>query len=71
MKCSVYIATSLDGYIATIDGAVDRLHSVGNLEADMAENSDMGFDAFMASVDCIVMGRKCMEIISSMDLPLE
>ena len=68
MKCSVYIATSADGYIATTEGAVDWLHSSGNPEADMRDNLDMGFGAFMASVDCMIMGRKCMEMISSMNL---
>ena len=67
MKCSVYIATSADGYIATPDGSVDWLHTAGNLEADMS-SEDMGFQSFMDSVDCMIMGRKCMEVISSMDL---
>jgi dihydrofolate reductase len=35
MKCSVYIATSADGYIATTNGGVDWLHSAGNLQAEM------------------------------------
>ena len=67
MKCSVYIATSVDGYIATPDGGVDWLHTSGNLEADMG-SEDMGFQSFMDSVDCMIMGRKCMEMISSMNL---
>lgn len=67
MKCSVYIATSADGYIATSDGGVDWLHTAGNLEADMG-SEDMGFQSFMDSVDCMIMGRKCMEMISSMNL---
>jgi dihydrofolate reductase len=67
MKCSVYIATSADGYIATLDGGVDWLHTAGNLDADMGDE-DMGFHDFMDSVDCMVMGRKCMEMISNMDL---
>lgn len=71
MKCSVYIATSADGYIATPDGGVDWLHSAGNSEADMGDNPDMGFDEFMSSVDCMIMGRKCMEMISSMNLSPE
>lgn len=71
MKCSVYIATSADGYIATSAGAVDWLHNAGNLDADMGDNPDMGFVAFLASVDCMIMGRKCMEMISSMNLPPE
>ncbi|MCF2860825.1 dihydrofolate reductase family protein [Pseudoalteromonas sp. Cnat2-41] len=71
MKCSVYIATSADGYIATNEGAVDWLHSAGNSDADMGNNPDMGFSAFMAAVDCMVMGRKCMETIASMNLTPE
>ena len=71
MKCSVYIATSADGYIATPDGGVDWLHSAGNSDADMGDIPDMGFGEFMSSVDCMVMGRKCMEMISSMNLSSE
>jgi len=70
MKCSVYIATSADGYIATPDGGVDWLHSAGNQEADMGAE-DMGFQAYINSVDCMIMGRKCMEIIASMKLTPE
>ncbi|WOH38236.1 dihydrofolate reductase family protein [Thalassotalea fonticola] len=70
MKCSVYIATSADGYIATSDGGVDWLHTAGNLEADMG-SEDMGFKSFIDSVDCMIMGRKCMEMISSFDLTPE
>jgi len=71
MKCTVYIATSTDGYIATNEGEVDWLHSAGNPDADMGNNPDMGFCAYMASVDCMVMGRKCMEMISIMNLTPE
>ena len=71
MKCSVYIATSLDGYIATPDGGVDWLHSTGNPEADLEDNSDMGFGNFISTVDCMIMGRKCMETISNMNLTPE
>ena len=70
MKCSAYIATSADGYIATPDGGVDWLHTAGNLEADMG-SEDMGFQSYMDSVDCMIMGRKCMEMISSIDLTPE
>lgn len=70
MKCSVFIATSVDGYIATPDGGVDWLHTAGNLDADM-ENEDMGFRDFIDSVDCMIMGRKCMEMLSSMNLTPE
>ena len=71
MKLSAFIATSTDGYIATEDGGIHWLEAAGNTEADMGENADMGFNDFMASVDCLIMGRKCMEKISSFNLPAE
>lgn len=71
MRCSVYIATSVDGFIAKKDGSVDWLHTAGNPEADMGVQADMGFAKYMASVDCLIMGRKCMETISNMGLTPE
>ena len=70
MKCSVYIATSADGYIAMPDGAVDWLHTTGNLEADLG-SEDMGWQSFIESVDCMIMGRKSMDVIASMNLTPE
>jgi dihydrofolate reductase len=67
----VFIATSADGYIATDEGGVDGLHTAGDHDADMSLNPDMGFNRFIASVDCIIMGRKCMEVISSFNLTPE
>lgn len=71
MKCSVYIATSVDGFIARKDGNVDWLHTAGNSKVDMGEHADMGMVDYMASVDCLIMGRKCMEMISNMNLTPE
>ena len=71
MKCSVFIATSADGYIATPDGGVDWLHTAGKADADMSKNLDMGFADYINSVDCMVMGRKCMEVISSFNIPAD
>jgi len=70
MKCSAFIATSADGFIARSDGSVDWLESVGNPEAGMAEGY-IDFATYIATVDCMIMGRKCMEMISSFDLPGE
>lgn len=71
MKCSAFIATSADGYIATSDGGIDWLQQSGRQDADMSANPDMGFEAFVASVDCMIMGRKCMETLSSFNLAPE
>ncbi|CAA0099526.1 putative protein YyaP [BD1-7 clade bacterium] len=71
MKFSVFIATSVDGFIAKPDGDVAWLHTAGNAEADMANNADMGMAHYLATVDCLIMGRKCMEVISNMNLTPE
>ena len=66
MKCSVFIATSVDGFIAREDGSVGWLDTAGTHEVEKV--LDMGFNDYISSVDCMVMGRKCMEMISSMNL---
>lgn len=71
MKCSAFIATSIDGYIATSDGGIDWLDTAGNSQAEMGVDADMGFEDFIRSVDCMVMGRKCMDVISAMNLTPE
>jgi dihydrofolate reductase len=54
----VYIATSLDGYIAAEDGGLDWLQ-----EAPNPEGSDFGFGAFMDRIDALVMGRNTYETV--------
>lgn len=67
-KNSVFIATSLDGYIADSEGGIDWLNSVPNPEQD-----DMGYGEFMSRVDALVMGRKTFETVLSfgIDWPYE
>jgi dihydrofolate reductase len=55
MKASVFIATSLDGFIARQDGALDWLPADGG--------EPHGYDEFMATVDGIVIGRKTFETV--------
>ncbi|MEM6581408.1 MAG: dihydrofolate reductase family protein [Pseudomonadota bacterium] len=68
MKCSVFIACSADGYIATSEGATAWLQSAGNTAVDLGAESDMGFARFIASVDCMIMGRRTMDAIADMNL---
>ncbi len=56
----VYIATSLDGFIADKNNQVDWLHDIPN-----PDGSDLGFGEFMARIDALVMGRNTLEIVLS------
>jgi len=58
MKASVYVGTSLDGFIARRDGSIDWLNEAQNL---VPEGEDCGYKAFMDSVDTLIMGRKTFE----------
>jgi len=60
MKSTVYIATSLDGFIARPNGEVDWL---GGPPSEGGE--DYGYEDFMATVDVLVMGRKTFEKVLS------
>ncbi|KAF0110387.1 MAG: bifunctional deaminase-reductase domain-containing protein [Chloroflexi bacterium] len=52
----VYIATSLDGFIATPDGGLDWLFGIPN-----PDQSDYGYAEFIEKMDAVVMGRKTYE----------
>ena len=58
MSNHVYIATSLDGFIADRDGGLEWLDAIPN-----PEGSDWGFSAFMARIDAVVMGRITFETV--------
>jgi dihydrofolate reductase len=52
---SVFVGTSLDGFIARPDGTFDFLPADGG--------EPHGYDEFIASVDAIVIGRKTFETV--------
>ena len=60
-RCLVFIAVSLDGYIARLDGAIDWLSLV------QKEGEDYGYQAFASSVDVLVMGRKTYDTARGFD----
>lgn len=55
MKASVFIGTSVDGFIARRDGALDFLPAGGG--------EPHGYEEFMATVDALVIGRNTYEIV--------
>ena len=59
MKASVFIATSLDGFIARANGDLDWLPPGGG--------EPHGYDEFMATVDALVIGRKTFETVLTFD----
>src|SRR6188474_431913 len=59
VKASVFIGTSLDGFIARVNGDLDFLPPGGG--------EPHGYDDFMATVDALVIGRKTFETVLSFD----
>lgn len=58
-KVIVYIAASLDGFIATQEDNLDFLSIVEK------ENEDYGYNEFVQTVDTVIMGRKTYEKVLS------
>jgi len=64
-KMSVYIATSIDGYIAKEEDDLDWLTTFS--PPDDTPDGDYGFKNFLASTDAIIMGKNTYKIASSVD----
>lgn len=60
--CSVFIATSLDGFIARPDGRIDWLEAANRY---VPAGEDCGYGAFIATVDTLVMGRNTYQQVLS------
>lgn len=57
-KCSVYVATSLDGFISRTDGSIDWLN---DFNAIIPEGEDLGYAEFISGMDALVIGRNTFE----------
>lgn len=66
-KISVFIATSMDGYIAKKNGDINWLTTFA-VPTDENEDKDCGFSKFFSDVDTLVMGRKTYEVVSGFDM---
>ena len=60
---SVFIATSLDGFIADKNGGIDWLDSI-----PIPDNLDMGYDEFTSQIDALVMGRVTFETVCGFNI---
>jgi dihydrofolate reductase len=63
IKVSVFIATSLDGFIARSDGDLDWLTGAESTSTEQ----DYGYQEFMDTVDTIVLGRNTFELVLTFD----
>jgi dihydrofolate reductase len=59
MKASVFVGTSLDGFLARPNGAFDFLLS--------GEREPHGYEEFMATVDALVIGRNTFDVVLPFD----
>ena len=59
MKASVFVGTSVDGFIARVNGELDFLPPGGG--------EPHGYDEFMATVDALVIGRNTFETVLGFD----
>ncbi len=58
MKATIYMGMSLDGFVARPDDTLDFL-------PEPPAGDDLGFSAFLATIDVIVMGRRTFEVVQS------
>lgn len=63
MKNKVFIATSLDGYIADENGKIDWLDNIPEINT-----IDTGYEAFSADIDALVMGSVTFETVLGFDI---
>jgi dihydrofolate reductase len=64
ITASVFIASSLDGFIARADGAIDWLMKAN---AVVPAGEDCGYGAFMQTVDVLVMGRHTYDQVAGFE----
>lgn len=62
-KVILYIAASMDGYIARTDGNIDWLSMVET------PGEDYGYEAFTENIDTVIMGRNTYEKVLSFGIP--
>lgn len=62
-RIKVFIAASIDGFIADKQGGIDWLTEMPN-----PDNSDLGYQQFMTNIDAIIMGRNTFETVCGFEM---
>ena len=62
IQVSVFVATSLDGFIARKDGSFDWIDNAG-----APDGEDFGYEAFFASIDMLAIGRNTYDQVLTFD----
>ena len=62
-KNKVFIATSIDGYIADDNGGIDWLHAIPN-----PQGIDIGYSEFNSQIDALVIGRATFETVCGFNM---
>lgn len=62
-KISVFIATSIDGYIAKKNDDIDWLTTFSP-PTEESEDKDCGFSKFFSGIDVLIMGRNTYDVVS-------
>ena len=62
-KLKVFVACSIDGFIADENGGLDFLETV------QAEGEDYGYAEFCKDVDTVIIGRKTYDTLVGMNIP--
>ena len=68
-RASVFIATSVDGFIARPDGGLEWLTGQPDdeLTGEHDPGQDFGYGDFFATVDAMVMGRGTFDVVQGFD----
>lgn len=64
IRASVFIATSLDGFISRKDGSIDWLNKANGV---VPRGEDCGYKVFADSVDVLIMGRNTFDLVRTFD----
>ena len=67
-RVRVYLACSLDGFIAGPDDSLEWLHAPGPEGAPPASSGALTFEGFMGQVGAMLMGRRTHDVVAGMGM---